>query len=59
MGRGPSIEARKNASDAKRGMTRIHGIDPGAYVKATGLICRPTGTPTIYNPAYELLPQHG
>lgn len=41
------------------GRRSIHGIDPGAYVKATGLICRPTGAPTIYNPAYELLPQHG
>lgn len=41
------------------GRRSIHGIDPGAYVKATGLICRGVGAPTIYNPAYELLPHHG
>lgn len=42
------------------GRRSIQGVDPGAYVKATGLICRPTGTtPVIYNPAYELLPHHG
>ncbi|WP_435198388.1 OB-fold nucleic acid binding domain-containing protein [Janibacter sp. GS2] len=41
------------------GRRRITGIEPGAYVKVTGLICRPEGVPTIYNPAYELVPHHG
>lgn len=41
------------------GRRSIHGIDPGAYVKVTGLICRANGAYTIYNPAYELSPQHG
>ncbi|MEN3121625.1 MULTISPECIES: OB-fold nucleic acid binding domain-containing protein [Janibacter] len=41
------------------GRRSIRGIDPGAYLKASGLICRPEGEPTIYNPAYELLTHHG
>ena len=41
------------------GRRRIIGIDPGAYVRARGLLCRPGGRATIYNPAYELLPGHG
>lgn len=41
------------------GRRRIAGIDPGAYVRARGLLCHPEGTATIYNPAYELLPRHG
>mgnify|MGYP001085742344 CR=1 FL=1 len=41
------------------GRRRILGIEPGAYVKVTGLIARPEGVPTIYNPAYELVPHHG
>lgn len=41
------------------GRRSIHGIEPGAYLKATGLLCRPSGTATIFNPSYELLPQHG
>lgn len=41
------------------GRRSIRGIDPGAYVKATGLICHPAGVATVYNPAYELLPNHG
>lgn len=41
------------------GRRRIIGIEPGAYVKVTGLLCRPGGVPTIYNPAYELVPNHG
>ena len=40
------------------GRRKIRGIDPGAYLKATGLLCRPGGVPTIYNPAYELVPRH-
>lgn len=41
------------------GRRSIGGINPGAYVKATGLVCRPKGTPVMYNPAYEILPGHG
>ncbi|WP_068253968.1 OB-fold nucleic acid binding domain-containing protein [Janibacter corallicola] len=40
------------------GRRRIRGIDPGAYLKATGLLCHPGAVPTIYNPAYELVPRH-
>lgn len=40
------------------GRRSIPGIDPGRYLKATGLVCRPAGAPVIYNPAYELLPHH-
>ncbi|WP_338752072.1 OB-fold nucleic acid binding domain-containing protein [Janibacter alittae] len=39
------------------GRRRIAGIEPGAYVKVHGLLCRPGGVPTIYNPAYELMPR--
>jgi len=41
------------------GRRRIVGIEPGAYVKVSGLLCRPDGVPTIYNPAYELVPHDG
>lgn len=40
------------------GRRHIAGIEPGAYVKVHGLLCRPGGVATIYNPAYELMP-HG
>ena len=39
------------------GRRRIVGIEPGVYLRATGLLCRPDGVPTIYNPAYELVPR--
>lgn len=39
------------------GRRHITGIEPGAYVKVRGLICRPGGVATIYNPAYELVPR--
>lgn len=39
------------------GRRRIAGIEPGAYVKVRGLLCRPGGVATIYNPAYELTPR--
>lgn len=41
------------------GRRHIAGIEPGTYVKVTGLLCHPDGTATIYNPAYELVPHHG
>lgn len=40
------------------GRRSIRGIDPGGYIKATGLLCRPSGAPTIFNPAYELIPRN-
>ncbi len=39
------------------GRRHIAGIEPGAYVKVRGLLCRPDGVATIYNPAYELVPR--
>lgn len=41
------------------GRRSIAGIRPGVYLKATGLVCRPQGSPVMYNPAYEILPGHG
>ncbi len=38
------------------GRRRIRGIDPGAYLRATGRLCHPKGVPTIFNPAYEIVP---
>lgn len=38
------------------GQRRIRGIEPGVYLKATGRLAHPKGCPTIFNPAYELLP---
>lgn len=38
------------------GRRRIRGIEPGAYVKVTGLLCRPDGVASIFNPSYELVP---
>lgn len=37
------------------GRRRIIGIEPGAYVKVTGLLCHRDGVATIFNPAYELV----
>lgn len=39
------------------GRRQIRGIEPGAYVRATGRVCNREGVPTIFNPAYELLPR--
>ena len=41
------------------GRRQIRGIEPGAYVRATGRVCIREGVPTIFNPAYELLPRTG
>ena len=39
------------------GRRRIRGIEPGAYLRATGRVCLREGVPTIFNPAYELRPR--
>lgn len=39
------------------GRRRIRGIEPGAYLHATGRVCLREGVPTIFNPAYELRPR--
>ncbi len=41
------------------GRRQIVGIEPGVVVRVTG---RPTfrrGVPTMFNPAYDVIPQHG
>ena len=55
------VGSGKTATDAIVWLTDTEvgrGIDPGRYLRATGLICHPGGVPTIYNPAYELVPRH-
>ncbi len=39
------------------GRRQIRGIEPGAYLHATGRVCLREGVPTIFNPAYELRPR--
>lgn len=39
------------------GRRQIRGIEPGAYLRATGRVCLREGVPTIFNPAYELRPR--
>ena len=41
------------------GRRQIRGIEPGAYLRATGRVCRREGVPTIFNPSYELRPRPG
>lgn len=41
------------------GRRQIRGIEPGAYLLATGRVCHDHGIPTMFNPAYELLPGQG
>lgn len=36
------------------GRRKIAGVVPGAYLSATGRVAYRDGTPTIFNPAYEL-----
>ncbi|HET7477591.1 MAG TPA: OB-fold nucleic acid binding domain-containing protein [Dermatophilaceae bacterium] len=38
------------------GRRRISGIEPGAYITARGRVTHLRGTPTIFNPAYEIIP---
>lgn len=39
------------------GRRKIRGIEPGVYLQATGRVCYRDGRPTVFNPAYELLPR--
>ena len=34
----------------------IGGIEPGVFLRATGRVTSVRGTPTIFNPAYEIVP---
>ena len=41
------------------GRRRIAGIAPGTYLSAQGRVTYRHGTPTIFNPAYEIRPVRG
>lgn len=41
------------------GRRTIGGIEPGTYVRATGRVTTMRGIPTIFNPAYEIVPLRG
>jgi RecG-like helicase len=41
------------------GRRSIGGIEPGTFLKAHGRVTFVKGTPTIFNPAYEILPSRG
>lgn len=41
------------------GRRNIGGISPGTRLKASGRVSYRRGAPTIFNPAYEILPSHG
>ena len=41
------------------GRRTIGGIEPGTYLRATGRVTTMRGTPTIFNPAYEIVPLRG
>lgn len=41
------------------GRRRIGGIQPGTYLTAHGRVTYRHGTPTIFNPAYEIRPDRG
>lgn len=41
------------------GRRRIAGITPGTYLSAKGRVTYRHGTPTIFNPAYEIRPVRG
>lgn len=41
------------------GRRTIGGIVPGTFLKAEGRVSYVKGTPTIFNPAYEIVPSHG
>ena len=38
------------------GRRTIAGIVPGTYLRATGRVTYYRGTPTVFNPAYEIVP---
>ncbi len=39
------------------GRRSIGGIEPGTFVRARGRVATVRGVPTIFNPAYEILPK--
>jgi hypothetical protein len=41
------------------GRRRIGGVAPGTYLSARGRVTYQDGTPTIFNPAYEIRPDRG
>ncbi|HEV7196782.1 MAG TPA: OB-fold nucleic acid binding domain-containing protein [Pedococcus sp.] len=41
------------------GRRTIGGIEPGRYLRATGRVTYCRGIPTIFNPAYEIVPPRG
>ncbi|MDF2143586.1 OB-fold nucleic acid binding domain-containing protein [Knoellia sp. p5-6-4] len=41
------------------GRRTIGGIEPGTYLRATGRVTYLRGMPTIFNPAYEIVPSRG
>jgi RecG-like helicase len=41
------------------GRRTIAGIVPGTYLRATGRVTYSRGTPTIFNPSYEIVPPRG
>jgi hypothetical protein len=41
------------------GRRTIGGIEPGTYVRARGRVTTMRGIPTIFNPAYEIVPIRG
>ncbi len=41
------------------GRRRIRGIEPGTFLTARGNVCSVRDTPTMFNPAYELMPGRG
>jgi RecG-like helicase len=41
------------------GRRTIGGIQPGTYLRASGRVTLTRGIPTIFNPAYEIVPQRG
>lgn len=38
------------------GRRAIHGIEPGVFLRAEGRVALVKGAPTIFNPAYEIVP---
>ena len=40
------------------GRRTIAGIVPGTYLRATGRVTYYRGIPTVFNPAYEIVPLH-
>lgn len=41
------------------GRRRIGGIEPGTYLRVRGRVTYKLGVPTMFNPAYEIIPHRG